>query len=125
MEFVDGQSLKEKLAWGPLKLQKAINIITQVAEGLHAAHERGIVHRDIKSANIMVLDKTGTITRGQPAVTDTLIQDFPAGEEELLRLAASVEKGVDPPPEISMLVYPLAYGCLVLFSVIVEISVIK
>lgn len=46
---------------------------------------------------VVVLDKTGTITRGQPAVTDVLVQDYPQGEIELLRLAASVEKGSEHP----------------------------
>jgi len=45
----------------------------------------------------VVLDKTGTITRGQPVVTDVYAQGFPAGENELLRLAASVEKGSEHP----------------------------
>jgi P-type Cu+ transporter len=47
--------------------------------------------------NIVVLDKTGTITRGQPAVTDILIGDFEGGENRLLQLAASVEKGSEHP----------------------------
>ncbi len=46
---------------------------------------------------VVVLDKTGTITRGQPAVTDIVINDFAAGEDELLRLAASVEKDSEHP----------------------------
>jgi Cu+-exporting ATPase len=46
---------------------------------------------------MVVLDKTGTITRGQPAVTDLLVQGYPQGEVELLRLAASVEKGSEHP----------------------------
>ena len=45
----------------------------------------------------VVLDKTGTVTRGQPAVTRVILNDFPAGEDELLRLAASVEKGSEHP----------------------------
>lgn len=45
----------------------------------------------------VVLDKTGTITRGQPAVTDVLVRNLPGGEGELLRLAASVEKGSEHP----------------------------
>ncbi len=44
-----------------------------------------------------MLDKTGTITRGQPAVTDILAEGFPGGEGELLRLAASVEQGSEHP----------------------------
>ncbi len=45
----------------------------------------------------VVLDKTGTITRGQPSVTDIVIDQFQQGPEELLRLAASVEKGSEHP----------------------------
>lgn len=45
----------------------------------------------------VVLDKTGTITRGQPAVTDVIVASLPGGENELIRLAASVEKGSEHP----------------------------
>lgn len=45
----------------------------------------------------VVLDKTGTITRGQPSVTDIIVHGFAAGENELIRLAASVEKGSEHP----------------------------
>jgi serine/threonine-protein kinase len=54
MEFIEGESLKEKIAAAPLKLKKVIDYATQIAEGLKAAHEKGVVHRDIKSQNIMV-----------------------------------------------------------------------
>jgi eukaryotic-like serine/threonine-protein kinase len=52
MEFVDGQTLGEKK--GSISLKQAIDIGIQVAEGLAAAHEKGIVHRDIKPDNIMI-----------------------------------------------------------------------
>jgi len=54
MEYVEGESLKDRIGSGPLKLGVVIDIATQVAQGLHEAHEKGIVHRDIKPANIMV-----------------------------------------------------------------------
>ncbi|MFQ5653028.1 MAG: protein kinase, partial [bacterium] len=60
MEFIDGKSLEEIVGDGharPLPLDDAINYATQIAAGLQAAHEKGIVHRDIKSANIMITDK--------------------------------------------------------------------
>ncbi|MFB0519048.1 MAG: protein kinase [Acidobacteriota bacterium] len=57
MAYIDGQSLKEKVESGPLKLDEALDIATQTAEGLQEAHEKGIVHRDIKSANIMVTER--------------------------------------------------------------------
>lgn len=52
MEFVDGQTLRAKI--GTLSQKQAIDIGIQIADGLAAAHEKGIVHRDIKPENIMV-----------------------------------------------------------------------
>ncbi len=57
MEFIDGQELQEKIKSAPLALKEAIQISGQIAEGLQAAHDRGIVHRDIKSGNIMMTKK--------------------------------------------------------------------
>ena len=57
MPCVKGQSLKEKIAAGPLSVEEALDIAGQVAEGLKEAHERGIIHRDIKPANIMLTEK--------------------------------------------------------------------
>ncbi len=54
MEYIDGESLAGRVAKGPLPLQDAISIATQVADGLKAAHEKDIVHRDVKSGNIML-----------------------------------------------------------------------
>src|SRR3972149_5050280 len=52
MEFVDGQMLQEKKS--SLSMKQALDIGIQIAEGLAAAHEKGIVHRDIKPENIMI-----------------------------------------------------------------------
>lgn len=57
MAYVEGQSLKKKIESGPLELDEALRIASQVAEGLHKAHKKGVVHRDIKSANIMVTEE--------------------------------------------------------------------
>ena len=57
MEYIDGQSLEERLKEGPLDLQESVRIITQVAQALEVAHEKDIVHRDIKSANVMLTKK--------------------------------------------------------------------
>jgi len=54
MAFYDGESLKDRLARGPLPMDEAVTIVEQVARGLAAAHAHGIVHRDIKPANVMV-----------------------------------------------------------------------
>ena len=57
MAYIEGQSLKKKIESGPLEIDEALRIATQVAEGLQEAHKKGVVHRDIKSANIMVTEK--------------------------------------------------------------------
>jgi serine/threonine protein kinase/dienelactone hydrolase len=56
MEYVEGQSLKAKIDKGPLEIAEALDSAIHVAEGMEQAHKKGIVHRDIKSANIMVTD---------------------------------------------------------------------
>jgi len=64
MEYIKGQSLKDKLESGPLDTDEAKDIAIQVAKGLREAHEKGIIHRDIKPANIMLTNK------GQAKITD-------------------------------------------------------
>ncbi|MBF8296207.1 MAG: serine/threonine protein kinase with repeat, partial [Bacteroidetes bacterium] len=52
MEFVDGQTLQEKKS--SLSMKQSLDIGIQIADGLAAAHEKGIIHRDIKPENIMI-----------------------------------------------------------------------
>jgi Cu+-exporting ATPase len=76
---------------------------TAIMVGTGKGAESGILFRSSEAleragkVKVVVLDKTGTITRGQPAVTGIVIKDFYGGENELLRLAASVEKGSEHP----------------------------
>jgi serine/threonine protein kinase/dienelactone hydrolase len=58
MAYVEGQSLKQRIESEPFSIEETVDIAIQVAEGLEEAHKKGIVHRDIKSSNIM-LDKKG------------------------------------------------------------------
>ena len=60
MELVDGPTLADRIAAGPLPVDETISIARQIAEALEAAHEHGIVHRDLKPANVKVRED-GTV----------------------------------------------------------------
>jgi serine/threonine-protein kinase len=64
MEYLEGQSLKDKISSGALEIEEALDTAVHIAEGLQEAHENGIVHRDIKPANIMLTN------RGQAKIMD-------------------------------------------------------
>ena len=54
MQYVEGETLADRIARGPLDLPDALDVCAQVADALEAAHEQGVVHRDIKPQNIIV-----------------------------------------------------------------------
>lgn len=60
MAHIEGESLDRRIARGPLPVPEAVEIATQVANGLARAHERGIIHRDIKPSNVM-LSESGQV----------------------------------------------------------------
>ena len=80
MAFVEGQTVKDKIAERPLKLDEVIDIASQTAEGLKAAHKKGVVHRDIKPANVMVNE------RGQVKIMDFGLAQL-AGQSRLTKSA--------------------------------------
>jgi len=63
MEFVDGRSLSDILAEGPLTFEALVKLMRRIASGLQAAHERGIIHRDVSPDNIIV--PLGDVTRAK------------------------------------------------------------
>src|SRR5262245_25583602 len=51
-ELVEGETLTDRIARGPIPLEEALDIAKQIAEALEAAHDRGIIHRDLKPGNV-------------------------------------------------------------------------
>ena len=54
LELVDGETLAERIARGPIPVDEALPLFKQIAEALEAAHEKGIIHRDLKPANVKI-----------------------------------------------------------------------
>ncbi len=71
MELVEGPTLAEQIALGPLPLEEVLPIAKQIAEGLEYAHERGIIHRDLKPANVKLkVDGPEAVGAGKVKILD-------------------------------------------------------
>ena len=113
MELLEGQSLKERLAEGPLPQDELVELAIEIAGALEAAHSKGIVHRDIKPANIFVTGPGGG-RLGEAKILDfglaKLLSEprmtaeaaggpLPSGEETITRLGTAMGTAAYMSPE--------------------------
>ena len=89
MQLLDGETLSERLASGPMNPVEAVELLVPVVEAIGAAHRQGILHRDIKPSNIL-LTKDGT-----PFVTDFgLAKRVPMADQSLSQQGSSASDGI-------------------------------
>src|SRR5580765_7185407 len=91
MEFIEGESLDERLRRGPLPWQTALPLAIQMASAIDAAHRRGIVHRDLKPANVM-LSESGVklLDFGLAKLID--VSDTSSGDEQPSTISLTAEQ---------------------------------
>ena len=94
MEFIEGDNLVHRLQRGRIPLDEALEICKQVADGLEAAHEKGILHRDLKPANIQITPNGGVkvLDFGLAKLAETETTEVTASDSPTL--ATHTGKGV-------------------------------
>ncbi len=95
-ELVEGETLRERMAHGPLQLSEVVRVASQVASALRATHTAGVVHRDIKPENIMLRPDgyVKVLDFGLAKLSETLAP--PADETTALQTVTGVVMGTTP-----------------------------
>jgi serine/threonine-protein kinase len=83
-EYLNGRTLADRAAEGPMEWRRALEIVVQVARAIHHAHAHGVVHRDLKPANIMLLDPGASGASAARAEAAVKIMDFGVARLETL-----------------------------------------
>jgi len=92
-EFVEGETLRERLTRAPMELQGAVDVATQVASALGAAHAAGIVHRDVKPENVMIR-RDGIVKVLDFGIAKLIEQELQTDSEALTKMKMSTNPGV-------------------------------
>lgn len=87
MELLSGETLSRRIARGRLSTAEAFDIVSQIAAGLEAAHAVGIIHRDFKSGNVMLVPPTGSQSRTRVVITDFGLARVADGGETLASIS--------------------------------------
>ncbi len=93
MAYIDGHELTEEIGEGPLPIARAVDLATQIAQGLEEAHNNGTVHRDVKPANIMVT------SQGRAVVMDFGLAQLASSTARLTREGSTVGTSAYMSPE--------------------------
>ncbi len=98
MEYLEGETLQERLKEGPIPIAEALQIGIQIADALSAAHRAGVIHRDLKPGNI-VLTKSGAARQGSPQAK---LLDFGLAKADAPAIAGSVSMLPTTPPSLTV-----------------------
>jgi hypothetical protein len=96
LELVEGPTLEDRIKQGPIPIDEALSIAKQIAEALEVAHEAGVIHWDLKPANIKVVDKRADVWAFGAVLYEILTGRKPfAGDDVSTTLAIVIEREQD------------------------------